>query len=248
MGGDVEVKAEKGVLILTINRVSKKNALNRDMYGVFADAFEQLERDETLRCMLIKANGDTFCAGNDISFFLNNYSMAPGEPVRRFLNGLVALTKPLVAAVQGAGVGIGLTILPHCDIVFATEDIRLSTPFGRFGLVPEAGSSQLLTALIGHRRAMEVFLLGKVINAEEALACGLINAIVPVDKLHETALNAAQKLASLPAECVYETKRLTRKTPEEALSKHLEDECEAFMRRVHSEETQTIFKHFLMKK
>ena len=109
-----------------------------DMYSVFADAFEQLGRDETLRCMLIKANGDTFCAGNDITFFLNNYSMAPDEPIGRFLNGLITLTKPLVAAVQGAAVGIGLTLLLHCDLVFAAEDIRLSAPFGRLGLVPEA--------------------------------------------------------------------------------------------------------------
>lgn len=246
MVGDVEVKTEKGVLSLTINRVSKKNALDRDMYSVFADAFAQLDRDETLRCMLIKANGNTFCAGNDITFFLNNYSMAPDEPVGRFLNGLITLTKPLVAAIQGAAIGIGFTLLPHCDIVFATEDIRLSTPFGRFGLVPELGSTQLLTALIGHRRAMEVFLLGKVVDAKEALVCGLVNEIVPIEQLHEAALNAAQKLAALPAECVYETKRLTRKAPE-ALSKHLEDECRAFMKRVESEETQTLFKRFLMR-
>lgn len=244
MTGDIVVTTEKGVLILTINRVSKKNALDRDMYGAIADAFDQLGRDETLRCMLIQANGDTFCAGNDITFFLNNYSMAPDEPLGRFLKGLTTLTKPLIAAVQGAAIGVGFTLLPHCDLVFATDDIRLSTPFGRFGLVPELGSSQLLTAIIGHRRAMEVFLLGKVVDAKEALACGLVNAIVPIGKLHETALNAAKKLAGLSAECVYETKRLTRKAPE-ALSTHLEDECETFMRRVKSEETLDLFKRFL---
>ena len=244
MVGDVEVKTEKGVLILTLNRVSKKNALCEDMYSVFADAFEQLGRDETLRCMLIKANGDTFCAGNDISFFLNNYSMVPDAPVGRFLNRLATLTKPLVAAVQGAAVGIGLTLLLHCDLVFAAEDIRLSAPFGRFGLVPEAGSSQLLPALIGHRRTMEIFLLGKVIKANEALAYGLVNAIVPIAQLHEIALDAARTLAELPAEAVYETKRLTRR-PSEALSKHIEEECKVFMQRIAREEVQTLFKRFL---
>lgn len=244
MVGDIEVTTEKGVLTLTFNRVGKKNALDRDMYGVFADAFDQLGRDETLRCMLIKANGNTFCAGNDITFFLDNYSMAPDEPLGRFLSGLIKLTKPLVAAVQGAAIGIGFTLLPHCDLVFATDDIRLSTPFGRFGLVPELGSSQLLTAIIGHRRAMEVFLLGKVVDAREALACGLVNAIVPIGELHETALGAAQKLAALSAECVYETKRLTRKAPE-PLSTHIEDECETFMRRVKSKETLELFRRFL---
>ncbi|MRR14945.1 MAG: enoyl-CoA hydratase [Deltaproteobacteria bacterium] len=244
MAGDIVVAIDKGVLILTMNRVSKKNALDRDMYGAIADAFDQLGRDESLRCMLIQANGNTFCAGNDIPFFLNNYSMAPDEPLGRFLNGLVGLTKPLVAAIQGATIGVGFTLLPHCDLVYATDDIRLSTPFGRFGLVPELGSSQLLTAIIGHRRAMEVFLLGKVVDAKEALALGLVNAIVPMDELHETALSAAKKLAALSAECVYETKRLTRKAPE-ALSTHLEDECRTFMRRVKSEETLDLFRRFL---
>jgi enoyl-CoA hydratase/carnithine racemase len=244
MVGDVEVKAEKGVLSLTLNRVGKKNALCEDMYSVFADAFEQLGRDETIRCMLIRANGDTFCAGNDISFFLNNYSMVPDAPVGRFLNRLATLTKPLVAAVQGAAVGIGLTLLLHCDLVFAAEDIRLSAPFGRLGLVPEAGSSQLLPALIGHRRTMEIFLLGKVIKANEALSYGLVNAIVPIAQLHEIASDAARTLAELPAEAVYETKRLTRR-PSEALSKRIEEECKVFMQRIAREEVQTLFKRFL---
>jgi enoyl-CoA hydratase/carnithine racemase len=247
MVGDIEVKIDKGVLILSINRANKKNALCEDMYSGFANAFEQLDRDETIRCMLIKANGDTFCGGNDISFFLNGYNMAPNAPVGRFLYGLAGLTKPLVAAVQGAGVGIGLTLLLHCDLAFAAEDIRLSAPFGSLGLVPEAGSSQLLPALIGHRRAMEIFLLGRVIKAKEALAYGLVNEIVPIAQLHEIALDAARKLAELPAEAVYETRRLTRRPPE-ALSKRIEEECKAFMQRIASEEVQTIFKRFLTRK
>ena len=241
---DVDVKIEKGILILTINRVGKKNSLTEDMYGVFADAFDQLGRDETLHCMVIRANGDTFCAGNDIAFFLDNYSMAPDSPVGRFLNGLATLTKPLIAAVQGTAVGIGLTLLLHCDFVFAAEDIRLSAPFASLGLVPEAGSSQLLPALVGYPRAMEIFLLGKVIKANEALAYGLVNRIVPIAQLNETALDAARKLAELPAEAVYETKRLTRKPPE-ALIERIEDECKLFMRCVASEEAQTLFKSFL---
>lgn len=244
MVGDVEVKTEKGILILTINRVGKKNALTGDMYNDFADAFERLGRDETLHCMLIRANGDTFCAGNDIAYFLDDYSMEPDSPVGRFLNKLATLTKPLIAAVQGAAVGIGLTLLLHCDLVFAAEDIRLSAPFGRLGLVPELGSSQLLPALIGNRRAMEIFLLGKVIKANEALAYGLVNAIVPIAQLHEIALDAVRAVAELPAEAVYETKRLTRR-PSEAVSRRIEEECKVFMQRIASEEAQTLFKRFL---
>jgi enoyl-CoA hydratase/carnithine racemase len=244
MVGDVDVKTEKGVLTLTVNRVGKKNALTGDMYDDFADAFERLGRDDTIHCMLITANGDTFCAGNDIAYFLDNYSMEPGSPVGRFLNRLATLTKPLIAAVQGAAVGIGLTLLLHCDLVIAAEDIRLSAPFGRLGLVPELGSSQLLPALIGHRRAMEIFLLGKVIKANEALAYGLVNAIVPIAQLYEIALDAARSLAELPTEAVYETKRLTR-SPSEALSKRIEEECKVFMQRLASGEAQTLFKRFL---
>ena len=244
MTRDVEVTIEKGVLILTINRSGKKNALNRDMYSAFADAFERVNRDETARCMLITANGDTFCAGNDIAFFLEDYSAAPESPVSRCLHGLMNLTKPLVAAVQGAGIGIGFTLLLHCDLVFAAEDIRLSAPFASLGLVPELGSSQLLPAAIGQRRAMEIFLLGRIVTAGDALAWGLVNAIVPFAQLHETALDAARKLAELPPEAVYETKRLTRR-PSEPLNKRIEEEGAAFMKRVASEETQMLFKRFL---
>ncbi len=244
MTKDIDVTVEQGVLTLTITRSAKKNALNRDMYGAFADAFEQLNHDETVRCMLIKAQGDTFCAGNDIAFFLDDYNMAPDKPVGRFLKSLVTVSKPLIAAVQGAGIGIGFTLLLHCDLVFATEDLRLSAPFARLGLVPEAGSSQLLPALIGQRRAMEMFLLGKVMTANEALACGLVNAIVPIARLHEIAWDAARSLTELPLEAVYETKRLTRR-PAEALQSRIEAECAAFMKRVACEETRALFKRFL---
>jgi enoyl-CoA hydratase/carnithine racemase len=247
MAENIVMETEKGVLILTFNRIDKKNALVKDMYSGLADAFERLDRDETLHCILIKANGDAFCAGNDITFFLEDYSMATDAPVNRFLKGLVTLRKPMVAAVQGVGVGIGLTILLHCDLVFAAEDIRLSAPFVRLGLVPELGSSKLLPDLIGHCRTMEIFLLGKVIKADDALAYGLVNAIVPIGQLHATALDAAQKLAALPAESVYETKRLARKPPE-ALSKRIEDECRAFMQRVDSKEAKDIFRSFLTRK
>jgi enoyl-CoA hydratase/carnithine racemase len=244
MSENVEVKVEKKVLTLTINRPNKKNALVENMYGIFADAFELLGRDDTLRCMRIKANGDTFCAGNDIAFFMDNYSMVPDAPVGRFLRGLTTLTKPLVAAVQGAAIGIGLTILLHCDLVFAAENIRLSAPFGQLGLVPEAGSSQMLPALVGHRRAMEIFLLGKVITANDALAYGIANEIVPLTQLNQIALDASRALAELPAAAVYETKRLTRKQPED-LSTRIEAECKAFMPRIASKESRRLFKKFL---
>ncbi len=247
MDENIIMETEKGVLIITLNRIGKKNALVKDMYSALADAFDRLDSDDSLHCMLIKANGDAFCAGNDINFFLEDYSMAKDEPVGLFLKGLETLRKPMVAAVQGVGVGIGLTILLHCDLVFASEDIRLSAPFAHLGLVPELGSSQLLPDLIGHCRAMEIFLLGKIIRANDALTYGLVNTIVPIDQLHATALEAAQKLAALPAESVYETRRLARKPPE-TLNKHIEDECRVFIRMVESEATQAILRRFLKRK
>ncbi|HMK65734.1 MAG TPA: enoyl-CoA hydratase-related protein [Thermodesulfobacteriota bacterium] len=246
MTDEIEIKIENRVMIATINRSTKKNALNKGMYTILADAFKQVNQDESLRCLLIRADGDTFCAGNDIAYFLDDYSLAPDSPIGHFFNNLLNLNKPLIAAVQGAAVGIGLTLLLHCDLVFAAEDIRLSAPFGSLGLVPEAGSSQLLPALIGHCRTMETFLLGKVIKAQEALSYGLVNAIVPAVELNEIALAAAQKLAELPIEVLHETKRLVKKEPE-ILSKRIEDECRVFMKRMAREETQKNFQRFLKK-
>jgi enoyl-CoA hydratase/carnithine racemase len=216
------------------------------MYAILSDAFERVIRDEPLRCMLIKANGDTVCAGNDIAYFLDDYSLAPESPIGLFFKNLINLNKPLIVAVQGAAVGIGLILLLHCVLVFAAEDIRLSAPFGSLGLVAEAGSSQLLPALMGHCRTMEIFLLGKVIKAQEALAYGLVNSIIPVAQLHEIAFDAAKKLAELPMEILCETKRITRRHPE-TLSKRIEGECRVFMKRLASEETQKNFQQFLKK-
>jgi enoyl-CoA hydratase/carnithine racemase len=246
MNENIKVKTEKNVLILTINRPKKKNALNESMYLKFSDAFDLFEKDQTLKCMLIKSNGDAFCAGNDIKFFLENYSLDIGSPVRSFLDKLTTIKKPLLAAVQGAGIGIGLTLLLHCDIVFAADDICLSAPFGKLGLVPEAGSSQILPALIGHRRATEIFLLGKKIKADEALSYGIVNAIVPLDKLHEIAFSAACEITKLPFHAVYETKKLLKR-PTDDLNKRIAEECDIFMECVRNKNTKNIFKKFLKK-
>jgi len=120
------------------------------MYTMLADAFERVMQDDSLHCILIKANGDTFCAGNDIDYFFEGYSIAPEPPIGLFFKNLLKLNKPMIAAVQGPAIGIGFTLLLHCDLAFAAEDIRLSAPFASLGLVPEAASSQLLRAVIGH--------------------------------------------------------------------------------------------------
>lgn len=216
----------------------------KDMYISIADAFARLESDETLRRILLRANGDTFCAGNDINFFLEDYDVTTELPVGRFLKGLETLRKPMVAAVQGAEVGIGLIILLHCNLVYATENVKLSAPFVRLGLVPEAGSSQLLPALIGHRRAMEIFMLGKIVQEDQALSYGLINSIIPSDQLHTKAFEAARNLAELPFESLCKTKKLARKPPE-ALSMRIAGECKSFMRLMKSEGSQRIFMRFL---
>ena len=242
----VETSLQGGILSVTINRPEKKNAMTADMHGGFADAFEAVNRNDAIRCLLIEANGDTFCAGNDMAFFIDDYCMDSGAPVGRFLRGLLNVQKPLIAAIQGAAVGIGLTLLLHCDLVYASEDIKLSAPFCRLGLVPEACSSQLLPALIGHRLAMEIFLLGKTLDAGDALSYGLVNAVVRKDLLHVSALQAAEKITKLPSDAVNETRRLARNRAED-LPARLKDECQSFMKRVRSREAQNLFRSFLRK-
>lgn len=174
-----------GVLTLTLARADKKNAITDAMYGALADALDAAERDHTVRVVLLRAEGDMFSAGNDIGEFA---SIAMGEGggqrnVVRFLHALARATRPLVAAVQGRAVGIGTTVLLHCDFVLLADNAQLSTPFVNLALVPEAASSLLMPARLGHVRAFEMFALGDAVSAESALAWGLANRVVPLYQL-----------------------------------------------------------------
>src|SRR5712675_65934 len=201
MSEHVKVEITGGVMTLTLQRPEKKNALTGAMYDALSDALVQAEADTSVRVILFQGDGDSFTAGNDLADFA---SQAKGEssvdsPAHRFIDTISKVGKPLVAAVQGNAVGVGTTMLLHCDLVYLADNARLITPFVNLALVPEAASSWLLPARIGHARAYAMFALGEPLDAASAAACGLANAVVPAADLRKKAMDAAIALTKRPA-------------------------------------------------
>ena len=192
----VKTEIDAGIMTLTLARADKKNALSNAMYSPMSDGLERAEKDPAVRVVLFQGDGDSFTAGNDLADFSAQASgKASGEPqAHRFISNLGKATRPLIAAVQGNAVGVGTTMLLHCDLVFLADTAKLMTPFVNLALVPEAASSWLLPARIGHVRAYAMFALGQPLDAATALACGLANAVVPVADLRARARAAAVAL------------------------------------------------------
>ena len=236
----VLVGAQGGVLTLTLNRPEKRNALTDAMYGALADAMAAAEADPATRVIVVRGEGEAFTAGNDLSEFAASGGRL--GHVQRFLSALLGATRPLVAAVHGRAVGIGLTMLLHCDHVLLAEDAQLSAPFVSLALVPEAGSGLLLPARIGHARAFAVFALGEVVSAPDALAWGLANRVVPREVLRAAAEEVAARLARQPMEAVAATKRLMRDAA--ALAVQMEAEGAVFRERLGSAEAREAFAAF----
>jgi enoyl-CoA hydratase/carnithine racemase len=240
-------KAE-GVLTITLNRPDKKNALTTEIYQQVGGAIDAANDDPQTRVVLFEANGDMFTAGHDISEFAQiNAGQLPdrpsGEPL---LLALANAKKPLVAAVQGRAVGIGLTMLLHCDLVYVAEDALLSCPFVSLALVPEAASSLLLPVRIGHVRAFELFALGRTIDGRTAEAWGIANAAVPVDQVQGRAREAARLLAQQPAAAVAQTKALMREPA--LLTERIGEEFAHFYAQLQSPEAREAFSAFLEKR
>jgi enoyl-CoA hydratase/carnithine racemase len=241
----IGLEQDHGVLVATIDRPDKKNALTNAMYGELADAFERARSDAAIRCLLVTGAGDTFTAGNDIADFA---AIATGaldhasRHVHRVLRALATFEKPIVAAVPGLAVGIGTTMLLHCDLVLLSETAVLSTPFVDLALVPEAGSSLLLQARVGYLRAFAMFALGQRVDAATAVAWGLANRVVPGATLQADALAAARLLADKPPSALVATKRLMR--DQSAISARMEIEGKAFEDRLKSPEAREAFAAF----
>lgn len=246
MSGTVEITQDGGMLTLLMNRPDKKNALTDAMYGALADAMESAENDAGVRVVVIRGAGDMFCAGNDIGDFLASSGNIGEANVFRFIRLLASFTKPLVAGVQGRAVGIGTTMLLHCDHVVLAEDAVLSTPFTGLGLVPEAASSLLLPAAIGHTRAFAMLAMAEPMSADAALACGLANTVVPVAELDEATSAAAARIAALPPGAVQATKALMRDPG--LLAARMEAEIEIFAQRLQSAEAREAFTAFMEKR
>lgn len=237
-------KADK-ILVLTLNRPDKKNALTRAMYKTLATEIANAEADPNVRCVLIMANGDMFTAGNDLADFaaIGAATSAPGpDDGNPLLPALAHARTPIVAAVNGRAVGIGVTMLLHCDMVYVADDALLTTPFVNLALVPEAASSLLMPLRIGHVRAFEMFVLGEPVNAEKAVSWGIANRAVPPAELHRTARAAALAIAARAPASVVATKSLMR--DEKLLLARMSEEGGHFGRQLKSEEFKEAFTAF----
>jgi enoyl-CoA hydratase/carnithine racemase len=245
----VIVTDEGPVRIVRMNRPDKKNALTLPMYDAMAAAIEGAPQTPALRCLLIAGAPNGFCAGNDIGDFIK---MATGEgalgaPILRFLHALARCEMPLVAAVQGNAVGVGATMLMHCDHVVAASDARFSTPFVGLGLVPEAASSLLAPRIMGQARAFSLLVMGRPLGADDAKAAGLVNTVIAADAVEAEAVKAAREIAALPQQGVLASRRLMRGAPDEIVAR-IDEEAELFKTRLRSAEARTAFEAFMMRK
>ncbi len=234
------------VLVLKLDRAEKKNALTQEMYQTLATKLNEAAGDFGIRCVVISSEGDSFTAGNDINDFANNPQMDEGSPVFNFLFAIHNFPKPLIAAVHGRAVGIGTTMLMHCDIVTANPNSVFSMPFVSLGLVAEGGSSYLFPRLVGHAKASEILLTGRSFAADEALQMGLINE-VSADHFG-AAMKFANILAEQPPTAVINTKALLKSGSHEAINQVMRAEGELFRMAINSDEAQQAFMNFLMKK
>ena len=244
----IKIEHRDHILTLTFARPDKKNALTNAMYGALADAIIAAETDPATRVIVLRGEGDMFTAGNDVGEFA---TMATGafkgeRHVSRFVEAIARSTVPLVAAVHGRAVGIGTTMLLHCDFVVLAEDAQLSTPFVSLALVPEAASTLLMPLRIGYARAYAMFALGEAMDAKSALQFGIANRVVPLEKLHAEAASVAARLARLPAGSLAATKRLMRNA--EVLSAQIGAESEIFAERLKTAEAREAFTAFAEKR
>lgn len=233
---------------IQLNRPDKKNAITTEMYAALAAAIAAAESDRLVRVMLLHGAGDAFTAGNDLQDFLANPPRDEASPVFRFLQRISRMTKPLVAAVHGAAVGIGTTMLLHCDLVYAGESARFHLPFVNLGLCPEAASSVLLPALAGYAQAAELLLLGEPFDAAKARAVGLVTEVVPDVELLAVATAAARSLAEKPPASLRLSKQLLKRSLMPQIEAALIEESKQFGALLASAEAREAFSAFLEKR
>jgi enoyl-CoA hydratase/carnithine racemase len=248
MSEHVRSSLDGGVLELTMDRPDKRNALTRPMYTAMAEALEAAAENPAVRAVLLCGSGDGFCAGNDLADFVSGAPpLAEDSPSRRFLRAISSHPKPIVAAVQGNAVGIGTTMLLHCDLVVLAEGARLVLPFVKLGVVPEAASSLLLPRLVGHQRAAELMLLGEPLDAATAREIGLANRVVAPAALMETARGLAAKLAAQAPTALRLTKALLKDGPAEVAAR-MDEEGRLFAAQLQSDELKEAVAAFFEKR
>lgn len=237
---------ENQVLSITFNRPEKMNALTRSMYGQLAQELNSADQEFGIRAVILTSEGDHFTSGNDITDFLEHPPTSDDSTVAAFLSAIHNFTKPLIAAVKGNAIGVGTTMLLHCDIVVSNESAKFALPFTNLGLVPEAGSSFLLPRLVGHQRAAEIFMTGDSFDAEYAEQIGLVNYVVtdPYEKAHEIAL----KIAKQPPQAIINTKALMKANVHDSVAAVMKAEFEIFSLALQSNEARNAFMQFLNRK
>ncbi|SAL24798.1 enoyl-CoA hydratase [Caballeronia choica] len=245
---DILIERADGVLTITLNRPDKKNAITAAMYQEMADAFFEAEKDASVRVVLLRANGGSFSAGNDLEDFMKAPSMDRDAPVLQFLRRISTAPKPLVAAVAGAAVGVGTTMLLHCDLVYAASTAKFSMPFVQLGLCPEAASSLLLPRIAGYQRAAEKLLLGEAFDANEAMNMGFVNRIVDAEAVDALALAQAKKLAALPASSLRMSKSLMKGADAREIAERIAEEAGHFGKMLTAPEAREAFQAFFEKR
>ena len=245
---DILQHIDKGVMTLTFNRLDKKNSITAAMYACLADAIQNAQTNAEVRVVLIQGHETIFSAGNDIADFLSRPPSGHDAPVFRFLRAIAGFGKPLLAAVAGPAVGIGTTLLFHCDLVYAGDNAAFSMPFVNLGLCPEAGSSILVPQMMGHHRAAEALLMGEPFMAEAAQEVGLVNRVVPPTEVNSYAQAQARKLAAKPIASLLETKRLMKMGQSAQVLAQIEAEAASFGRMLQEPAAREAFGAFMEKR
>jgi enoyl-CoA hydratase/carnithine racemase len=237
-----------GVATIEIARPDKKNALTMAMYDEMASALKAAGENPAVRAVLFAGQPGIFTSGNDLEDFMQRPPQGMDSPVFRFMKALLDCNKPVVVAVTGAAIGIGTTMLLHCDLVYVADNARLAMPFVNLGLVPEFASSLLVPALMGPRKAAEKLMLGDPFTAEEAVECGLANAVLPADEVLPHARRVAERFGSLPPSAVRQSKQLMRRWTHEPVLGAISAEAEKFGQALRSPEAREAFQAFFEKR
>jgi enoyl-CoA hydratase/carnithine racemase len=248
MPDPVLVSDDGAVRVIRLNRPEKKNALTQPMYEIMTRALREAAASETIRCLVLAGAPGAFCAGADIGEFLEAAQSGGLRPKTvEFLHALARNQKPLIAAVGGLAVGIGTTMLLHCDYVVAAENASFATPFSRLGLVPEAGSSLLAPRRMGHARAFSLLVMGRPLSAQAAKEAGLVNEVVDAAAVDDVALKAAQEIAALPPGAIAISRALLRGQLDDVVER-IDTETMHFKHRLQSDEARAAFAAFLSRR
>lgn len=245
---DINLTHSNDVLRIAFNRPEKKNAITAAMYQTMADALVEAQTDASTRAILFTGSPTIFSAGNDLEDFLKTPPVGEEAPVFQFLRAISTAEKPIVASVAGAAVGIGTTLLLHCDLVYAADTATFSLPFSQLGLCPEAASSLLLQRVAGYQSAAEKLLLGEPFDANEAHRMGFVNRLLPAAEVDAFALQQAQKLAALPASSLRVTKELMKRAAQHELQTQMTEEAVHFAKMLLAPEAKEAFKAFFEKR